>query len=152
MIITFKNSDYNKANVYLTNFLNNTAQTGSFHTFNIENNDYKIEFNGIDDYKYYQHKLYEDTLDVAVTSIAEIDLKNHEIDLIENIEKLTFLSSYCHKTQISPISFNFFSGETLCKTILLPIRTTKFSNKDKLIEPINLKDFIEKCFPTFRKI
>ena len=50
--------------VYLTNFLNNPTKNGDFHKFNIENNDYNIEFKGIHDFKEYKELLYEHKEDV----------------------------------------------------------------------------------------
>ena len=80
--------------VYLTNFLNNPTRQGDFQKFDIENNDYLIEFKGIHDYDEYKTLLYERKEDILITSMAKINLKNKNIDIIEEMNKLTYLISY----------------------------------------------------------
>ena len=146
-----KNLDQNVLLVYLTNFLNNPTKQGEFEKFNIENDDYLIEFEGIHNYNEYKTLLYERKEDILITSMAKINLKNKDIDIIEEINRLTYLISYINRTQISPVCFDFFENEYLIKSILYPVHTTKFSNKDKLIEPRNMKYFIEKCYDEFKE-
>lgn len=147
--ITYNTSNFDSIQFYLTNFLNNSTSNGSFHVFEIQNEDYEIKFEGIDNYDYYKQKLQETNLDVAVTSVANINLKNECGSLIKEMDKLTFLLSYSNKTMISPICFNYYNDEGICKTILRPIRTTHYSNCSKLIDPFDLGYFIEKCYPIF---
>lgn len=135
--------------VYLTNFLNNTTSQGDFQKFNIENNNYLIEFIGIHDYDEYKTLLYERKEDVLITSMAKINLKNKDVDIVGEMDKLTYLISYINRTHISPACFNFYDNGHLIKSILYPALTTKFSNKEKLIETNNIKYFIEKCYPIF---
>lgn len=135
--------------VYLTNFLNNPTKQGDFEKFNIENEDYLIEFKGIHDYDECKTLLYERKEDILITSMAKINLKNKDIDIIEEMNRLTYLISYINRTHISPVCFNFYENGYLIKSILYPALTTKFSNKEKLIETNNIKYFIEKCYPTF---
>ena len=146
--ITIESNNYEEFNhdtilVYLTNFLNNPTSQGDFQKFNIENNNYLIEFKGIHDYDEYKTLLYERKEDVLITSMAKINLKNKDVD------KLTYLISYINRTHISPVCFNFYDNGNLIKSILYPALTTKFSNKEKLIETNNIKYFIEKCYPIF---
>ena len=135
--------------VYLTNFLNNPTRQGDFQKFDIENNDYLIEFKGIHDYDEYKTLLYERKEDILITSMAKINLKNKNIDIIEEMNKLTYLISYINRTHISPVCFNFYENGYLIKSILYPVLTTKFSNKEKLIDTNDIKYFIEKCYPSF---
>lgn len=135
--------------VYLTNFLNNPTKNGDFQKFNVENNDYLIEFKGIHNFKDYKELLYEHKEDVLITSMAKINLKDQDVDVVDEISKLTYLMSYINRTHISPVCFNFYYNEHLIKCILYPALTTKFSDRDKLIEPKNIKYFIEKCYPIF---
>ena len=135
--------------VYLTNFLNNPTSQGDFQKFNIENNNYLIEFKGIHDYDEYKTLLYERKEDVLITSMAKINLKNKDVDIVGEMDKLTYLISYINRTHISPVCFNFYDNGNLIKSILYPALTTKFSNKEKLIETNNIKYFIEKCYPIF---
>ena len=135
--------------VYLTNFLNNPTSQGDFQKFNIENNNYLIEFIGIHDYDEYKTLLYERKEDVLITSMAKINLKNKDVDIVGEMDKLTYLISYINRTHISPVCFNFYDNGHLIKSILYPALTTKFSNKEKLIETNNIKYFIEKCYPIF---
>ena len=135
--------------VYLTNFLNNPTRQGDFQKFDIENNDYLIEFKGIHDYDEYKTLLYERKEDILITSMAKINLKNKNIDIIEEMNKLTYLISYINRTHISPVCFNFYENGYLIKSILCPVLTTKFSNKEKLIDTNDIKYFIEKCYPSF---
>lgn len=152
--ITIESNNYEEFNhdtilVYLTNFLNNPTSQGDFQKFNIENNNYLIEFIGIHDYDEYKTLLYERKEDILITSMAKINLKNKNIDIIEEMNKLTYLISYINRTHISPVCFNFYDNGHLIKSILYPALTTKFSNKEKLIETNNIKYFIEKCYPIF---
>ena len=147
--ITIESNNYEEFNhdtilVYLTNFLN-----GDFQKFNIENNNYLIEFKGIHDYDEYKTLLYERKEDVLITSMAKINLKNKDVDIVGEMDKLTYLISYINRTHISPVCFNFYDNGNLIKSILYPALTTKFSNKEKLIETNNIKYFIEKCYPIF---
>lgn len=135
--------------VYLTNFLNNPTKQGDFEKFNIENEDYLIEFKGIHDYDESKTLLYERKEDILITSMAKINLKNKDIDIIEDMNKLTYLISYINRTHISPVCFNFYENRYLIKSILYPVLTTKFSNKEKLIETKYIKYFIEKCYSIF---
>ena len=135
--------------VYLTNFLNNPTKNGDFHKFNIENNDYNIEFKGIHDFKEYKELLYEHKEDVLITSVAKINIKNQDVDVVDEISKLTYLMSYINRTHISPVCFNYYNNGHLIKCILYPSLTTKFSDREKLIETKNIKYFIEKCYPIF---
>ena len=135
--------------VYLTNFLNNPTKNADFQKFNIENNDFLIEFKGIHNFNEYKELLYEHKEDVLITSMAKINLKNQNIDIVDEISKLTYLMSYINRTHISPVCFNFYHNGDLIKRILYPALTTKFSNREKLIETKNIKYFIEKCFPIF---
>lgn len=152
--ITIESNNYEEFNhdtilVYLTNFLNNPTSQGDFQKFNIENNNYLIEFIGIHDYDEYKTLLYERTEDVLITSMAKINLKNKDVDIVGEMDKLTYLISYINRTHISPVCFNFYDKDHLIKSILYPALTTKFSNKEKLIETNNIKYFIEKCYPIF---
>lgn len=152
--ITIESNNYEKFNhdtilVYLTNFLNNPTSQGDFQKFNIENNNYLIEFIGIHDYDEYKTLLYERKEDVLITSMAKINLKNKDVDIVGEMDKLTYLISYINRTHISPVCFNFYDKDHLIKSILYPALTTKFSNKEKLIETNNIKYFIEKCYPIF---
>ena len=147
--IDFNSIEPDLIEISLTNFLNNKTRNGKFIDFNIQHEYYDIEFIGIEDYEYYKQQLYENKLDAAATSLGKISLKNKDINLIKNIDQLTDLLSYCNKTQISAICFNYYNDKTLCKTILRPLRTTRYTNKEKLIEPENIKLFIEKCYPKF---
>ena len=152
--ITIESNNYEEFNhdtilVYLTNFLNNPTSQGDFQKFNIENNNYLIEFIGIHDYDEYKTLLYERKEDVLITSMAKINLKNKDVDIVGEMDKLTYLISYINRTHISPICFNFYDNGHLIKSILYPALTTKFSNKEKLIETNNIKYFIEKCYPIF---
>ena len=152
--ITIESNNYEEFNhdtilVYLTNFLNNPTRQEDFQKFNIENNDYLIEFKGIHDYDEYKTLLYERKEDVLITSMAKINLKNKEVDIVGEMDKLTYLISYINRTHISPVCFNFYDNGHLIKSILYPALTTKFSNKEKLIETNNIKYFIEKCYPIF---
>ena len=135
--------------VYLTNFLNNPTEQGEFKKFNIKNDDYLIEFKGIHNYDECKTLLYERKEDILITSMAKINLKNKDIDIIEEMNKLTYLISYINRTQTSPVCFNFYEKGYLIKSILYPVFTTKFSNKEKLIETKDIEYFIEKCYPTF---
>ncbi len=135
--------------VYLTNFLNNPTKQGDFEKFNIENENYLIEFKGIHDYDDCKTLLYERKEDILITSMAKINLKNKDRDIIEELNKLTYLISYINRTHISPVCFNFYEEGYLIKSILYPVLTTKFSNKEKLIETKDIKYFIEKCYPIF---
>lgn len=152
--ITIESNNYEEFNhdtilVYLTNFLNNPTSQGDFQKFNIENNNYLIEFIGIHDYDEYKTLLYERKEDVLITSMAKINLKNKDVDIVGEMDKLTYLISYINRTHISPVCFNFYDKDHLIKSILYPALTTKFSNKEKLIETNNIKYFIEKCYPVF---
>lgn len=152
--ITIESNNYEEFNhdtilVYLTNFLNNPTSQGDFQKFNIENNNYLIEFKGIHDYDEYKTLLYERKEDVLITSMAKINLKNKDVDIVGEMDKLTYLISYINRTHISPVCFNFYDNGNLIKSILYPALTTKFSNKEKLIETNNIKYFIEKCYPIF---
>lgn len=152
--ITIESNNYEEFNhdtilVYLTNFLNNPTSQGDFQKFNIENNNYLIEFIGIHDYDEYKTLLYERKEDVLITSMAKINLKNKDVDIVGEMDKLTYLISYINRTHISPVCFNFYDKDHLIKSILYPALTTKFSNKEKLIETNNIKYFIEKCYPIF---
>lgn len=152
--ITIESNNYEEFNhdtilVYLTNFLNNPTSQGDFQKFNIENNNYLIEFIGIHDYDEYKTLLYERKEDVLITSMAKINLKNKDVDIVGEMDKLTYLISYVNRTYISPVCFNFYDNDHLIKSILYPALTTKFSNKEKLIETNNIKYFIEKCYPIF---
>ena len=152
--ITIESNNYEEFNhdtilVYLTNFLNNPTSQGDFQKFNIENNNYLIEFIGIHDYDEYKTLLYECKEDVLITSMAKINLKNKDVDIVGEMDKLTYLISYINRTHISPVCFNFYDKDHLIKSILYPALTTKFSNKEKLIETNNIKYFIEKCYPIF---
>ena len=152
--ITIESNNYEEFNhdtilVYLTNFLNNPTSQGDFQKFNIENNNYLIEFIGIHDYDEYKTLLYERKEDVLITSMAKINLKNKDVDIVGEMDKLTYLISYINRTHISPVCFNFYDNGHLIKSILYPALTTKFSNKEKLIETNNIKYFIEKCYPIF---
>lgn len=152
--ITIESNNYEEFNhdtilVYLTNFLNNPTSQGDFQKFNIENNNYLIEFIGIHDYDEYKTLLYEHKEDVLITSMAKINLKNKDVDIVGEMDKLTYLISYINRTHISPVCFNFYDKDHLIKSILYPALTTKFSNKEKLIETNNIKYFIEKCYPIF---
>lgn len=152
--ITIESNNYEEFNhdtilVYLTNFLNNPTSQGDFQKFNIENNNYLIEFIGIHDYDEYKTLLYERKEDVLITSMAKINLKNKYVDIVGEMDKLTYLISYINRTHISPVCFNFYDKDHLIKSILYPALTTKFSNKEKLIETNNIKYFIEKCYPIF---
>lgn len=152
--ITIESNNYDEFNhdtilVYLTNFLNNPTSQGDFQKFNIENNNYLIEFIGIYDYDEYKTLLYERKEDVLITSMAKINLKNKDVDIVGEMDKLTYLISYINRTHISPVCFNFYDKDHLIKSILYPALTTKFSNKEKLIETNNIKYFIEKCYPIF---
>ena len=152
--ITIESNNYEEFNhdtilVYLTNFLNNPTKQGDFQKFNIENNNYLIEFKGIHDYDEYKTLLYERKEDVLITSMAKINLKNKDVDIVGEMDKLTYLISYINRTHISPVCFNFYDNGNLIKSILYPALTTKFSNKEKLIETNNIKYFIEKCYPIF---
>lgn len=135
--------------VYLTNFLNNRTKQGDFEKFKIENEDYLIEFKGIHDYDECKTLLYERKEDILITSMAKINLINKDIDIIEDMNKLTYLISYINRTHISPVCFNFYENGYLIKSILYPVLTTKFSNKEKLIETNDIGYFIEKCYPIF---
>ena len=152
--ITIESNNYEEFNHdtilgYLTNFLNNPTSQGDFQKFNIENNNYLIEFIGIHDYDEYKTLLYERKEDVLITSMAKINLKNKDVDIVGEMDKLTYLISYINRTHISPVCFNFYDKDHLIKSILYPALTTKFSNKEKLIETNNIKYFIEKCYPIF---
>lgn len=152
--ITIESNNYEEFNhdtilVYLKNFLNNPTSQGDFQKFNIENNNYLIEFIGIHDYDEYKTLLYERKEDVLITSMAKINLKNKDVDIVGEMDKLTYLISYINRTHISPVCFNFYDKDHLIKSILYPALTTKFSNKEKLIETNNIKYFIEKCYPIF---
>jgi len=152
--ITIESNNYEEFNhdtilVYLTNFLNNPTSQGDFQKFNIENNNYLIEFIGIHDYDEYKTLLYERKEDVLITSMAKINLKNKDVDIVGEMDKLTYLISYINRTHISSVCFNFYDKDHLIKSILYPALTTKFSNKEKLIETNNIKYFIEKCYPIF---
>lgn len=152
--ITIESNNYEEFNhdtilVYLTNFLNNSTSQGDFQKFNIENNNYLIEFKGIHDYDEYKTLLYERKEDVLITSMAKINLKNKDVDIVGEMDKLTYLISYINRTHISPVCFNFYDNGNLIKSVLYPALTTKFSNKEKLIETNNIKYFIEKCYPIF---
>ena len=152
--ITIESNNYEEFNhdtilVYLTNFLNNPTSQGDFQKFNIENNNYLIEFKGIHDYDEYKTLLYERKEDVLITSMAKINLKNKDVDIVGEMDKLTYLISYINRTHISPVCFNFYDNGNLIKSILYPALTTKFSNKEKLIETHTIKYFIEKCYPIF---
>lgn len=152
--ITIESNNYEEFNhdtilVYLTNFLNNPTSQGDFQKFNIENNNYLIEFIGIHDYDEYKTLLYERKEDVLITSMAKINLKNKDVDIVGEMDKLTYLISYINRTHNSPVCFNFYDKDHLIKSILYPALTTKFSNKEKLIETNNIKYFIEKCYPIF---
>lgn len=152
--ITIESNNYEEFNhdtilVYLTNFLNNPTSQGDFQKFNIENNNCLIEFIGIHDYDEYKTLLYERKEDVLITSMAKINLKNKDVDIVGEMDKLTYLISYINRTHISPVCFNFYDNDHLIKSILYPALTTKFSNKEKLIETNNIKYFIEKCYPIF---
>lgn len=152
--ITIESENYEELNpntilVYLTNFLNNPTHQGDFQKFNIENDNYLIEFKGIHDYSEYKTLLYERKEDVLITAMAKINLKNKDIDIVGEMDKLTYLISYINRTHISPVCFNFYDNGHLIKSILYPALTTKFSNKEKLIETDNIKYFIEKCYPIF---
>ena len=152
--ITIESNNYEEFNhdtilVYLTNFLNNPTSQGDFQKFNIENNNYLIEFKGIHDYDEYKTLLYERKEDVLITSMAKINLKNKDVDIVGEMDKLTYLISYINRTHMSPVCFNFYDNGNLIKSILYPALTTKFSNKEKLIETNNIKYFIEKCYPIF---
>ena len=152
--ITIESNNYEEFNhdtnlVYLTNFLNNPTRQEDFQKFNIENNNYLIEFKGIHDYDEYKTLLYERKEDVLITSMAKINLKNKDVDIVGEMDKLTYLISYINRTHISPVCFNFYDNGNLIKSILYPALTTKFSNKEKLIETNNIKYFIEKCYPIF---
>lgn len=153
-VIIESNNDDTKLNqdvllVYLTNFLNNPTKQGDFEKFNIENEDYLIEFKENHDYDECKTLLYECKEDILITSMAKITLKNKDIDIIEEMNKLTYLISYINRTHISPVCFNFYENEYLIKSILYPVLTTKFSNKEKLIETNDIGYFIEKCYPIF---
>jgi len=152
--ITIESNNYEEFNhdtilVYLTNFLNNSTSQGDFQKFNIENNNYLIEFKGIHDYDEYKTLLYERKEDVLITSMAKINLKNKDVDIVGEMDKLTYLISYINRTHISPVCFNFYDNGNLIKSILYPALTTKFSNKEKLINTNDIKYFIEKCYPIF---
>ena len=145
----FAESNADTILVYLTNFLNNSTKKGDFQKFYIENNDYLIEFKGIHDFKESKELLYEHKEDVLITSMAKINLKNQDVDVVDEISKLTYLMSYINRTHISPVCFNYYNNEHLIKCILYPALTTKFSDREKLIETNNIKYFIEKCYPIF---
>lgn len=149
--ILFKDekTKFNTIDVYLTNFLNNISRNSNFLEFNIQTDNYLIDFKSTYDYNNSKTLLYEDKEDVLITSLAKIDLKNQKVDIVYEMNKLTYLMSYATRTNISPVCFNFYNDKKLIKTVLWPALTTKFSNKEKLIEPRNMKYFIEESYPIF---
>ena len=145
------NLKYDTTLVYYTNFLNNPTKNGKFQEFNFENDDFSIEFKGIYNYEYYKNELYNHREDVVITAVSKINLKKQDVNVIEDMSRLTYLMSYINRTHISPVCFNFYNDKFLVKSILYPALTTRFSNKEKLIEPNNVKFFIEKCYDSFLK-
>ena len=85
-----------------------------------------------------------------MTSIGDIILNNEDLD-INSIDKLTYLLSYSCKTQIVPVCFDYIKNNIIYKTVLRPIRTTRYSNKKHLILPNDMAYYIEKCYDEFKE-
>lgn len=151
--IEYVNSDssYDSARFYLTNFINDSSQlSNNFNEFKANIDDKPITFRGYEKYSHYKQELLSNRLNVAVTSIGDIILNNEHLD-IKSIDKLTYLLSYSCKTQIVPVCFDYIKNNIIYKTVLRPIRTTRYSNKKHLISPNNMAYYIEKCYEEFKE-
>ena len=144
------NSDnmYDSARFHLTNFINDSSDLFNEFEINIEN--HSIRFRGNEKYLHYKQELTSNRLSAAVTSTGDITLNNESLNM-KSIDKLAFLLSYSCKTQIVPICFDYIKDDKVYKTVLRPLRTTKYSNKKHLITPNAKAYFLEKCFDKFKE-
>lgn len=144
-------SSYDSARFYMTNFINDSSQlSNQFCEFKVNIDNKPMAFRGYEKYSHYKQELTSNRLSVAVTSIGDIILNNYTLNM-ESIDKLTYLLSYSCKTQISPICFDYVKNNIVYKTVLRPLRTTRYSHKNHLISPNAKSHFLEKCWGEFEE-
>lgn len=137
--ITFKD-EFNHIKYGLRNFLNEY----DFEFQLNENLSVKVNMaKNINEIK----KLFENKL--IYNNITSEIIVYSNVDVFDEIEKLTYLLSYANRTKIDFIYEKFYYEDQLSKIKLIPSISFNYKNNHRLIEPENLKYYLEKTYDKF---
>ena len=157
--ITYLEQEYEKLHVRigLTNFVFRDCEqiSSEENGFSAEIDDFNVFLIQLDDYTE-KVKLLENKIEKKLIT-SELVLSFNYDDMIKVqslIWNICYLLSYACRNVISPVYEDYFTDEYHLKTILRPVLTRDFHNRDPLIDSdhfhnCTLKDFLETVYSNY---
>ncbi|MGF7117873.1 hypothetical protein [Methanobacterium oryzae] len=140
----------------LTNFIFRGCKTDDedFHGLMVNLEDFPVYFRHVENYNEYAKSLNDLEETILVTSEASIDFSYESVNITDVMNNLSDLLSYACRTRISHIYEDYYFENIRFKTVLRPVITKEFNNKNNLIdsdhlENCSLKSYLETCYSNY---